>query len=159
MANKPESALDAITSLGSTFVRMISSGGESVKATIANVAKYIIETYASSSLAGSNQSVKSAIDSLNSNKGRWSTILNSTSDTGTFELSDSYRNYASLSIMLFNGTSLSSVMVPTNMLITSGYTVRVHDGEKAVELTFPSQSSAKVEYISSNASVRVYGIK
>lgn len=95
MANKPESALDAITSLGSTFVRMISSGGESVKATIANVAKYIIETYASSSLAGSNQSVKSAIDSLNSKALYWIT------NTG---LPDDLDSFPDMSIAWANGT-------------------------------------------------------
>ena len=67
MGNKRESALDAITSLGNSFVRIVSSGGESVKATIADVSKHVVENYAGSTLAGSAQSVKSAIDAICSN--------------------------------------------------------------------------------------------
>ena len=62
-----ESALTAITSIAqSDFIRAVTSAGASRRITIANLAKAIIEQYTGSSLAGSSQSVKSAIDSLNS---------------------------------------------------------------------------------------------
>ena len=62
-----EKNLTAVTSVAAAdFARVVTSAGASVKATFANVAKYIIETYNGSTVAGSAQSVKSALDSLNS---------------------------------------------------------------------------------------------
>lgn len=62
-----ESALTAITSIAqSDFIRAVTSAGASRRITLANLAKAIVESYTGSSLAGSSQSVKSAIDSLNS---------------------------------------------------------------------------------------------
>ena len=62
-----ESALSAITTITqSDFIRAVTSAGASRRVTVANLAKAIIESYNGSSLAGSNQSAKSAIDSLNS---------------------------------------------------------------------------------------------
>jgi len=62
-----ESALNTITALtNSDFVRMVTAAGASRKASLQSVAQHIIENYAGSSLAGSNQSVKAAIDGLNS---------------------------------------------------------------------------------------------
>ena len=63
-----ESALAAITSIAQTdFVRMVTSAGASRRATLANIAKAIIENYTGSSLGGSTQSVKAAVDSVSSN--------------------------------------------------------------------------------------------
>ena len=63
-----EKNLTSVTSVAAAdFARVVTSAGASVKATLANVAKYIIETYNGSTVAGSAQSVKSALDSLNSN--------------------------------------------------------------------------------------------
>lgn len=65
-----ESALTAITTIAnSDFVRAVTSAGASRKITVANLAKQIIEGYAGSTVAGSAQSVKSALDSLNSKIG------------------------------------------------------------------------------------------
>lgn len=62
-----EKNLTAVTSVAAAdFVRAVTSAGASVKATFANVAKYVVETYNGSTVAGSAQSVKSALDSLNS---------------------------------------------------------------------------------------------
>lgn len=62
-----EKNLTAVTSVAAAdFARVVTSAGASVKATFANVAKYIVETYNGSTVAGSAQSVKSALDSLNS---------------------------------------------------------------------------------------------
>lgn len=63
-----EKNLTTVTSVAAAdFARLVTSAGASVKATAANLAKYIIETYNGSTVAGSAQSVKSALDSLNSN--------------------------------------------------------------------------------------------
>ena len=71
-----ESALTAITAISnSDFVRAVTSAGASRRITVANLAKQIVEGYAGSSLAGSRQSVKSAIDSLNS-KQAYTTLSN-----------------------------------------------------------------------------------
>lgn len=62
-----EKNLTTVTSVAAAdFARLVTSAGASVKATAANLAKYIIETYNGSTVAGSAQSVKSALDSLNS---------------------------------------------------------------------------------------------
>lgn len=62
-----ESTLNTITALtNSDFVRMVTAAGASRKASLQSVAQHILETYTGTSLAGSNQSVKDAIDGLNS---------------------------------------------------------------------------------------------
>lgn len=65
-----ESALSAITSISnSDFVRAVTSAGASRRITVSNLAKQIIEGYEGSTVAGSAQSIKSALDSLNSKSG------------------------------------------------------------------------------------------
>lgn len=62
-----EKNLTTVTTVAAAdFARIVTSAGASVKATAANLAKYIVETYNGSTIAGSAQSVKSALDSLNS---------------------------------------------------------------------------------------------
>ena len=62
-----ESLLNTINSIAtSDFVRAVTSAGASSKVTVSNLAKAIVENYTGSTLAGSSQSVKSALDSLNS---------------------------------------------------------------------------------------------
>lgn len=64
-----ESLLNTITSVAdSDFVRIVTSAGASSKATVANLAKAIIENYEGTSLGGSAQSIKSAVDLLNSKR-------------------------------------------------------------------------------------------
>ena len=68
MANTYEKNLTQKSSLTtSDYIRVVGSDNVSYKQLVSDVAKKVIETYAGSSLAGSSQSVKSAIDSLNSN--------------------------------------------------------------------------------------------
>lgn len=60
-----ESLLDALNSIAtSDFVRSVTYAGASSKVTVSNLAKTIIENYTGSTLAGSSQSVKSAIDAI-----------------------------------------------------------------------------------------------
>lgn len=48
------------------YIRVVGSDNASYKQLVSDVAKKIIENYTGSSLAGSSQSVKSALDALNS---------------------------------------------------------------------------------------------
>ena len=91
-----ESALTAITAISnSDFVRAVTSAGASRRITVANLAKQIIEGYAGSSLAGSSQSVKSAIDSLNSNNGGYRAAAKFPSGVSSFTVSfDSWHTVA-----------------------------------------------------------------
>ena len=50
------------------YIRVVGSDNASYKQLVSDVAKKIIENYTGSSLAGSSQSVKSALDALNSKK-------------------------------------------------------------------------------------------
>ena len=81
-----EKNLTAVTSVAAAdFARVVTSAGASVKATFANIAKYIIETYNGSTVAGSAQSVKSALDSLNS-KHKHKTTEATSNASGNIEL-------------------------------------------------------------------------
>lgn len=62
-----ESLLTVVNSIGdSDFVRAVTSAGASRKLSVSNLAKHIVETYTGSTIAGSAQSVKSAVDALKS---------------------------------------------------------------------------------------------
>lgn len=73
---KQESTLTNKTTPTMTdLLRLVGSDDHSYKALVSDVAKAIIETYAGSTLAGSAQSVKSALDALNSKLGLTSVTL------------------------------------------------------------------------------------
>lgn len=84
-----ESALNTIASLANgDFVRMVTAAGASRKASLQTIAQHIIENYTGSTLAGSNQSIKAALDGLNSN----SVAVTLNSAYGTSLSNDSYRS-------------------------------------------------------------------
>ena len=85
-----ESALSLITSIAQgDWVRAVTSAGASRRVTVANLAKAIIESYTGSSLAGSSQSVKDAIDSLNSNfKVKWYEVSGTPNQYGSLVFPD-----------------------------------------------------------------------
>lgn len=60
-----------LTTIGSVavsdFTRTVTSDGSSTKTAVSTLAAAIVENYAGSSLGGSTRSIKSAIDSLNTN--------------------------------------------------------------------------------------------
>lgn len=92
-----EKNLTTVTSVAAAdFARLVTSAGASVKATAANLAKYIIETYNGSTVAGSAQSVKSALDSLNSKFGKIGFSVKQVSATTNFTLSNNYRGKLTL---------------------------------------------------------------
>lgn len=100
-----EKNLTAVTSVAAAdFARVVTSAGASVKATFANVAKYIVETYNGSTVAGSAQSVKSALDSLNSNTTvSETTVTGTTNQFGAINLNLPWRNYEIIAIASSNG--------------------------------------------------------
>ena len=120
-----ESALTAITAISnSDFVRAVTSVGASRRITVANLAKQIVEGYAGSSLAGSSQSVKSAIDSLNSklsfstlakrvtidannNQGDSVSFLIFTGDTTRYKIA--FGRNGNLMLQYFDGTSWTTI--------------------------------------------------
>lgn len=104
-----ESALTAITSVAqSDFVRAVTSAGASRRVTVANLAKAIVESYTDSSLAGSSQSVKSALDSLNSNTSRKARTITVSSSkiNSTVASADTIGN---LVVVLFYFTATSAI--------------------------------------------------
>ena len=65
ITTKKESALTAKSEVNSTdFLRLIGSNGVSYKNLVTDVARYIMENYAGTTLAGSSQTPKAAIDAL-----------------------------------------------------------------------------------------------
>jgi len=91
-----ESALSAITSITqSDFIRAVTSAGASRRVTVANLAKAIIEAYTGTSLAGENQSVKAALDALNSK-----TAVSVTA--GTNVVIDENKSYKCGRVVFFN---------------------------------------------------------
>lgn len=90
------------------------SGTAEYKALVSAVAKKIVEDYAGSSLAGSNQSVKSALDTLNSNL-EYDSYYDSSKGTN-------YYKFGRVVMMTISG--LASQTVTTGaviMRIPSGY--------------------------------------
>ena len=70
MADVYEQNLASKSTLTTTdYIRVVGSDNVSYKQLVSDVAKKIIENYTGSTLAGSAQSVKSALDSLNSKMG------------------------------------------------------------------------------------------
>ena len=65
------------------FIRVVGTDNVSYKQLVSDVAKKIIENYTGSSLAGSSQSVKAALDSLNSKSLAYRRVLSSSDDCDT----------------------------------------------------------------------------
>ena len=83
MADTYEQNLTQKSSLTtSDYIRVVGSDNESYKQLVSDVAKKVIEVYTGSTLAGSAQSVKSAVDALNSKLGRIELIYASTLSSG-----------------------------------------------------------------------------
>lgn len=74
MANKTISQLTAKTTLATTDVFPVEDTEDTKKVTLPNLAKAVVETYNGSTLAGTAQSVKAAIDGLNSDAAGLKTV-------------------------------------------------------------------------------------
>ena len=131
MADTYEQNLGQKTTLTvSDYIRVVGSDNASYKQLVSDVAKKIIENYTGSSLAGSSQSVKSALDALNSKSTSVVTF-------GSFsDFSDALKTMCN---SLYNGTSyattfgavftgdaagtyiVSAVVTPTAIRFTASY--------------------------------------
>lgn len=141
----------------SDYIRVVGSDNASYKQLVSDVAQKIIEDYTGSSLAGSSQSVKSALDALNS-KGTWRELLGSKTEDGNYTLNDSYAEYRSVVVMLFGSdNSIASCIYPTTMLITAGYRPVIEVYSNKAEIIFTSSTSVTVSGLI--GSVRIYGIR
>lgn len=101
-----ERNLTNITSVAAAdFLRIVTSAGASVKATAANFAKYVIESYNGSTIAGSAQTVKDALDLLNSKSTSVALTIGSVSSNATVR---KRAEVCVLPVSIGNGTALSS---------------------------------------------------
>lgn len=116
-----EKNLTTVTTVAAAdFARLVTSAGASVKATAANLAKYIIETYNGSTVAGSAQSVKSALDSLNSKSLRYVRSITSADDCN--ELTQGVYIYSnSVPQNAPTGTQYATLIVIEGTFGTSAY--------------------------------------
>ena len=99
------------------FIRVVGTDNVSYKQLVSDVAKKIIENYTGSSLAGSSQSVKAALDSLNSNT---QSSLSSTS--GTFDSWSSVKKNGNICSLSFRMTMTSAISAWSAIFtLPSGY--------------------------------------
>ena len=123
------------------FIRVVGTDNVSYKQLVSDVAKKIIENYTGSSLAGSSQSVKSALDALNSK-----TIY--TSDNG-MQLSK-VGKVAQIDIMPSMTTTASSAVVDTitntayRPTVDVDIATRVYNGSSYVDCWFQITTSGTV---------------
>lgn len=109
-----ESALNTIASLANgDFVRMVTAAGASRKASLQSIAQHILETYTGTSLAGSNQSVKSAIDGLNSTTA-YSITASASSDVHALSY---YKKYGKIRVLHLRAT-LTAGLVNAGVIAT-----------------------------------------
>ena len=120
-----ESALNAITSITqSDFIRAVTAAGASRRVTVANLAKAIIESYTGSSLAGGKQSVKAALDALNSKTSAVSIQQNT--DLDNLESSGFY----------FSGTSAITATLTNCPITGSGFFLLIPPGNYVIQIIF-----------------------
>ena len=130
----------------SDYIRVVGTDNESYKQLVSDVAKKIIEDYAGSSLAGSSQSVKSAVDALNSNT---FALVNSslTSIPNGADL-DSYTTAGNYYVV--NATTAASL---SNTPYTSGLfrlIVSEITGPSRVQIILTANTSDKIMYYRSS---------
>lgn len=130
MADVYEQNLASKSTLTTTdYIRVVGSDNVSYKQLVSDVAKKIIENYTGSTLAGSAQSVKSAVDSLNSKKATGTYDFNGTSSGRgyvTVTMSASVANEAIKSIHAYTGAVSASGGLQLSPICTSGTTLYVN---------------------------------
>lgn len=133
-----EKNLTTVTSVAAAdFARLVTSAGASVKATAANLAKYIIETYNGSTVAGSAQSVKAALDSLNSNTAG-NSFFNTSTDINVPKDITIPSNYRGVLITLDSTSSRNGMYI---MYATGSGTVAMVPVLTASGLTFATATN------------------
>ena len=122
MADTYEKNLTQKTTLTtSDYIRVVGSDNESYKQLVSDVAKKVIETYTGSSLAGSTQSVKDAIDGVNTKAASGKliqTVYAITTTTTNISVPNSFRGYMWSIDSSTNGLGLYFVMSDASGNIT-----------------------------------------
>ena len=121
----------------SDYIRVVGSDNVSYKQLVSDVAKKIIETYAGSTLAGSAQSVQSAINALNS---KWPVITVSSGSSKTFTLTNNTRAMLLCSSTYEGGTGIinlncSSGGVAGASKVASASSITISNSDNTVTLT------------------------
>ena len=136
---------------GTDYMREVTSGGLSYKALVADVAKYIVENYTGSSLAGSSQSVKSAIDAVNTNAASGKliqTVYAITTTTTNITIPNSFRGYLWCFDSSTNGLGLYFVMA------SGAGSITVQAIQNATKLTH-AETTNNLALTASSGSLRV----
>ena len=93
------------------------------------------------------------------NNGIWVELLGGSVDTtGEKNLSDDYRKYKTIIIiLLLNGSKTVTATYPSNYLLPTGYKVYLHEGSDNVLLKFTTNTTVNIESITTVT--RIYGQK
>ena len=132
------------------FIRVVGTDNVSYKQLVSDVAKKIIENYTGSSLAGSSQSVKSALDALNS---KWTpaTLLPwGTYSDGTYDLSTEIERYGMLYIAI-GASGTYNFIVPCGQV---GDRLKRYTEDGWVTISFPTAATVTISGTGNNSRVR-----
>ena len=149
-----ESALSLITSIAQgDWIRAVTSAGASRRVTVANLAKAIVESYTGSTLAGSSQSVKAAIDSLNSKTSISEQMLTFTDSAG--KSANIYFRYDEtiLSVLV---SAVNAIIVPTTWTVLGSLSNFTCSSDRYVPLVCPS-GGIVILRIYADGGVRIIG--
>ena len=117
----------------SDYIRVVGSDNASYKQLVSDVAKKIIENYTGSSLAGSSQSVKSALDALNS---KWLSVssgsMKSITSSGVYYVTNGVSDKPTASggmlAIAFGNASTAAGLYVANTVTQQIYWVTVVNG-------------------------------
>ena len=135
----------------SDFIRVVGTDNASYKQLVSDVAKKIIENYTGSSLAGSKQSVKAALDSLNSNNEAKIYSLGAISLPATLAVPANSRS-AVFAIGPYSSRGHGVISIAANTSGTTypvviGGSIAASGGTNALTITDPSGSSTIVHVL------------
>ena len=143
------------------YIRVVGSDNNSYKQLVSDVAKKIIENYTGSSLAGSSQSVKSALDTLNSNKVSLvvSQIISALVGCGTsnraFEITAN-QNDGDQYIFAVDETRLRLFKKPSGGSLTELWTGDMTSGASSATIRISSGTVAANTLVKSNGVINVH---
>lgn len=141
MADIKENEMTSKSSVALTDkLRLVgASDNASYNAVINDIAKAIIQNYTGLSLAGSNQSIKSALDSLNSNLGGF-----------TFKLLTSLPSQSSSELSIVNNTRALLVLLGADANATGIFTISATSGGVIIRTRIGAMSNI-ADSISANS--------
>ena len=145
---KQESTLTTKTTPAmSDLLRLVGSDDHSYKTLVSDVAKAIIETYAGSTVAGSAQSVKSALDALNSKLGNIFAVksypgVSGTSGT-TFTSETLTQGIYLFAVSRLNASSTAYDYIGLASISTTSHITPIYSGTSAPSITI---SNSKITF-------------